>query len=146
MTNVFFSVGLNLLFYPFFSNSTALKCNKIAITLYIEYLCSWINHAASWPLDTAQQQHCCAPGPIIVNLCHSKAMTWRCVWKILRRMSGAQSSLLEGISDNDLDRSSSSSQEGSTENLTLKPSVARRRAGLQEVENVYITVSLFFFF
>lgn len=61
-------------------------------------------------------------------------------------MSGAQSSLLEGISDNDLDRSSSSSQEGSTENLTLKPSVAQRRASLQEVENVYIMVSLFFFF
>lgn len=61
-------------------------------------------------------------------------------------MSGAQSSLLEGISDNDLDRSSSSSHEGSTENLTLKPIVARRRASLQEVENVYITVSLFFFF
>lgn len=61
-------------------------------------------------------------------------------------MSGAQSSLLEGISDNDLDCSSSSSQEGSTENLTLKPSVARRRASLQEIENVYITVSLPFFF
>lgn len=63
-------------------------------------------------------------------------------------MSAAQSSLLEIISDNDLDPGSGSSQEGSTENLALKPSVARRRANLQEVENLYITVSmlLFFFF
>lgn len=57
-------------------------------------------------------------------------------------MSAAQSSLLENIGDTDLDPGSGSSQEGSTENLLVKPSVARRRANLQEVENVYITVSL----
>ncbi|XP_073325989.1 rho GTPase-activating protein 4-like isoform X1 [Pagrus major] len=56
-----------------------------------------------------------------------------------KSMSAAQSSLLEGISDDDLDPSSGSSQEGSTENLTVKPSVARRRANLQEIENLYIT-------
>lgn len=60
-------------------------------------------------------------------------------------MSAAQSSLLESISDDDLEPSSGSgsSQDGSTENLTVKPSVARRRANLQEIENVYFTVSLF---
>lgn len=58
-------------------------------------------------------------------------------------MFAAQSSLLESISDNDLDPSSGSFQEGSNENLTVKPSVARRRANLQDVENLYITVSLF---
>lgn len=57
-------------------------------------------------------------------------------------MSAAQSSLLENIGDTDLDLGSGSFQEGSTENLLVKPSVARRRANLQEVENVYITVSL----
>lgn len=56
-------------------------------------------------------------------------------------MSAAQSSLLENIGDTDLDPGSGSSLEGSTENLLVKPSVARRRANLQEVENVYITVS-----
>uniref|UniRef100_A0A669BXU0 Rho GTPase activating protein 4a n=1 Tax=Oreochromis niloticus TaxID=8128 RepID=A0A669BXU0_ORENI len=44
-------------------------------------------------------------------------------------------SLLEGISD-DLEPSS---QEGSTENLTVKPSVTRRRANLQEIEYLYFT-------
>lgn len=57
-------------------------------------------------------------------------------------MLAAQSSLLENIADTDLDPGSGSSQEGSTENLLVKPSVARRRANLQEVENVFITVSL----
>ncbi|XP_040008476.1 rho GTPase-activating protein 4-like [Xiphias gladius] len=58
-----------------------------------------------------------------------------------KNMSAAQSSLLESISDDDLEPSSGSgsSQDGSTENLTVKPSVARRRANLQEIENVYFT-------
>ncbi|XP_076597059.1 rho GTPase-activating protein 4-like [Chaetodon auriga] len=56
-----------------------------------------------------------------------------------KSMLAAQSSLLESITDDDLDPSSGSSQEGSTENLTVKPSVARRRANLQEIENLYIT-------
>lgn len=60
-------------------------------------------------------------------------------------MLAAQSYLLENISDNDMDPSSGSSQEGSSEHL-IKPSVARRRANLQEVENGYIMVSRFFFF
>ncbi|XP_028265950.1 SLIT-ROBO Rho GTPase-activating protein 3-like [Parambassis ranga] len=53
-------------------------------------------------------------------------------------MSSFEASLLEGIGDDDLDLSGSS-QEGSTENLTVKPSVARRRANLQEMENLYFT-------
>lgn len=57
-------------------------------------------------------------------------------------MSAARSSLLENISDNELDPGSVWSQEGSTENLPLKPCVARRRASLQEVESLYISVSL----
>lgn len=60
-------------------------------------------------------------------------------------MLAAQSYLLENISDNDMDPSSGSSQEGSSEHL-IKPSVARRRANLQEVENGYIMVSRLFFF
>lgn len=56
-------------------------------------------------------------------------------------MLAAQSSLLENIGDTDLDPGSGSSLEGSTENLLVKPSVARRRANFQEIENVYITVS-----
>uniref|UniRef100_A0A3Q2Q3L4 Rho GTPase activating protein 4a n=2 Tax=Fundulus heteroclitus TaxID=8078 RepID=A0A3Q2Q3L4_FUNHE len=58
-----------------------------------------------------------------------------------KSMSTAKSSLLEGIGDDDLEPSIGSglSQEGSTENLTVKPSVARRRANLLEVENVYFT-------
>lgn len=59
-------------------------------------------------------------------------------------MLAAQSCLLENVSDNDLDPSSGSSQEGSTEQL-VKPSVSRRRANLQEVENGYITVSQLLF-
>lgn len=57
-------------------------------------------------------------------------------------MLAAQSSLLENIADTDLDPGGGSSQEGSTENLLVKPSVARRRANQQEVENVFITVRL----
>lgn len=57
-----------------------------------------------------------------------------------KNMLAAQSCLLENISDNDLDPSSSSSQDGSTEHL-IKPSVARRRTTPNEVENGYITVS-----
>lgn len=62
-------------------------------------------------------------------------------------MSTVEGSLLEGIGDDDLELNSGSgwSQEGSTENLTVRPSVARRRASLQEVENLYFTVSPFFF-
>ncbi|XP_023283300.1 rho GTPase-activating protein 4-like isoform X2 [Seriola lalandi dorsalis] len=58
-----------------------------------------------------------------------------------KNMSAAQSTLLESISDDDLEPSSGSgsSQDGSTENLTVKPSVARRRANLQEIENLYFT-------
>lgn len=56
-----------------------------------------------------------------------------------KSMVAAKSSLLESICGDDLDPSSSSSQEGSTENLTVKPGVARRRASLQEIENLYIT-------
>ncbi|XP_042347544.1 rho GTPase-activating protein 4-like isoform X2 [Plectropomus leopardus] len=54
-------------------------------------------------------------------------------------MLTAQSSLLESIGDDDLEPGSGSSQEGSTENLTVKPSVARRRANMQEIENLYFT-------
>ncbi|XP_035809610.2 SLIT-ROBO Rho GTPase-activating protein 3-like isoform X1 [Amphiprion ocellaris] len=55
--------------------------------------------------------------------------------------SSVQSSLLEVISDDDLELSSGSgsSHDGSTENLNMKPSVARRRASLQEIENLYFT-------
>lgn len=61
-------------------------------------------------------------------------------------MSAAQSSLLENISDDDLEPNSGcgSSQEGNTEILTVKPTVARRRASMQEMENLYFTVSLIF--
>ncbi|XP_050927160.1 LOW QUALITY PROTEIN: SLIT-ROBO Rho GTPase-activating protein 3-like [Lates calcarifer] len=59
----------------------------------------------------------------------------------MKNMLAAQSSLLEIIGDDDLEPNSgsSSSQDGSTENLTVKPSVARRRANLQEIENLYFT-------
>ncbi|XP_028439048.1 rho GTPase-activating protein 4 isoform X2 [Perca flavescens] len=56
-----------------------------------------------------------------------------------KSMSVAQSSLLESVCDDDLEPSSGLSQEGSTENLTVKPSVARRRASMQEIENLYFT-------
>ncbi|GAA6222799.1 SLIT-ROBO Rho GTPase-activating protein 3-like [Lates japonicus] len=59
----------------------------------------------------------------------------------MKNMLAAQSSLLEIIGDDDLEPNSGSgsSQDGSTENLTVKPSVARRRANLQELENLYFT-------
>jgi len=56
-------------------------------------------------------------------------------------MWAAQSSLLESIGDDDLELGSGSSHQGSTENLAVKPSVARRRANGQELENLYFTVS-----
>ncbi|KAM4737192.1 rho GTPase-activating protein 4a [Anableps anableps] len=58
-----------------------------------------------------------------------------------KSMSTAKSSLLEGIGDDDLEPSMGCglSQVGSTENLTVKPSIARRRASLLEIENVYFT-------
>lgn len=61
-------------------------------------------------------------------------------------MSAAQSSLLEGISEDDLELNSGtmSSQEGSIESLAARPSVACRRANLQELESLYFTVSLYF--
>uniref|UniRef100_A0A1A7WJR1 Rho GTPase activating protein 4a n=1 Tax=Iconisemion striatum TaxID=60296 RepID=A0A1A7WJR1_9TELE len=56
-------------------------------------------------------------------------------------MSAARSSLLEGISDDDLEASSGSSQpqEGSNENLSLRPNGTRRRVNLLEIENLYFT-------
>uniref|UniRef100_A0A3Q2DJT5 Rho GTPase activating protein 4a n=1 Tax=Cyprinodon variegatus TaxID=28743 RepID=A0A3Q2DJT5_CYPVA len=57
-----------------------------------------------------------------------------------KSMSAAKSSLLAGIGDDDLESSTGLSQAGSTENLTMKPSVARRRANLLEVENLYLVV------
>lgn len=59
-----------------------------------------------------------------------------------KSMSAAQSSLLENISDDDLEPGSGLSQEGNTDILTVKPTVARRRANLQEIENLHFTVSL----
>uniref|UniRef100_A0A3B5BJ06 Rho GTPase-activating protein 4-like n=1 Tax=Stegastes partitus TaxID=144197 RepID=A0A3B5BJ06_9TELE len=62
--------------------------------------------------------------------------------KYILQLISAQASLLECISDDDLELSSGSgsSHDGSTENLTVKPSVARRRAAnLQEIENSYFT-------
>ncbi|XP_029361869.1 rho GTPase-activating protein 4-like [Echeneis naucrates] len=58
-----------------------------------------------------------------------------------KKMSTAQSSLNESISDDDLEPSTSSSlsQDGSAEDLTIKPSVARRRANAQEIENTFFT-------
>ncbi|XP_056279631.1 rho GTPase-activating protein 4-like isoform X2 [Pseudoliparis swirei] len=56
-----------------------------------------------------------------------------------KSMWAAQSSLLESIGDDDLELGSGSSNQGSTENLAVKPSVARRRANGQELENLYFT-------
>ncbi|XP_024865040.1 rho GTPase-activating protein 4 isoform X2 [Kryptolebias marmoratus] len=58
-----------------------------------------------------------------------------------KSMSTSQSSLLEGIGDDDLEAGGGAGlfQGGSTENLTVRPSVARRRANLQEIENLYLT-------
>ncbi|KAM9855337.1 rho GTPase-activating protein 4a isoform 2-T2 [Aulostomus maculatus] len=54
-------------------------------------------------------------------------------------MSATQSSLLDNISDDDLEPCSTACEDGSTENLAARPSVARRRANLQEIENLYFT-------
>ncbi|TMS16376.1 Rho GTPase-activating protein 4 [Larimichthys crocea] len=56
-----------------------------------------------------------------------------------KSMSAAQASLLESISEDDLELGISAAQEGSTENLMVKPSVTRRRTNLQEIENLYTT-------
>lgn len=56
-----------------------------------------------------------------------------------KSMSASQSSLLESIGDDDLEPGNSLSQDGSTENLAVKPSVARRRSNVQEIENLYFT-------
>lgn len=61
-----------------------------------------------------------------------------------KNMLAAQSCFQENISDNDLDPSSGPSQDGCPEHL-MKPSVARRRANLQELENGYIMVRQFYF-
>ncbi|XP_068185360.1 rho GTPase-activating protein 4-like isoform X2 [Antennarius striatus] len=53
-----------------------------------------------------------------------------------KNMLSAHSCLLDSICDDDMNPSSD--QEGSTENLTAKPSLAQRRASLQELENLYI--------
>lgn len=55
-------------------------------------------------------------------------------------MAKAHVTLVGGISDDDLDQAEKS-QEDSTENLTAKTSTAKRRANLQEIENLYFTVS-----
>ncbi|XP_019944240.1 rho GTPase-activating protein 4 isoform X2 [Paralichthys olivaceus] len=57
--------------------------------------------------------------------------------EVSKNMSAAQSSLLESIGEDDLEPSLS--QDVNTENLIVKPSVARRRANLQEMENLYFT-------
>lgn len=44
----------------------------------------------------------------------------------------------------DFDLEPNSSQEESTESLLARPSVARRRANQQEIENLYLTVRFFF--
>lgn len=61
--------------------------------------------------------------------------------EVSKSMSAAQSSLTESVCEDDLELSggSVSSQEGSTEYLAARPSVARRKANLQELENVYFT-------
>ncbi|XP_004070741.2 SLIT-ROBO Rho GTPase-activating protein 3 isoform X2 [Oryzias latipes] len=58
-----------------------------------------------------------------------------------RSMVMVHSTLLEGIGDEDLDQSSGHglSQEGSTENLSAKSSMAKRRANMQETEGLYFT-------
>ncbi|AWP09648.1 putative rho GTPase-activating protein 4-like isoform 2 [Scophthalmus maximus] len=57
-----------------------------------------------------------------------------------KNMSAAQCSLLESVADDDLEPGGGGScLDDGTENQTVKPSVARRRANLQEMENLYIT-------
>ncbi|KAF0036310.1 hypothetical protein F2P81_011622 [Scophthalmus maximus] len=59
-----------------------------------------------------------------------------------KNMSAAQCSLLESVADDDLEPGGGGScLDDGTENQTVKPSVARRRANLQEMENLYITAS-----
>ncbi|XP_024149814.1 SLIT-ROBO Rho GTPase-activating protein 3 isoform X2 [Oryzias melastigma] len=53
-------------------------------------------------------------------------------------MAKAHVTLVGGISDDDLDQAEKS-QEDNTENLTAKTSTAKRRANLQEIENLYFT-------
>nr|XP_057941182.1 rho GTPase-activating protein 4-like [Doryrhamphus excisus] len=62
--------------------------------------------------------------------------------EVNKRMSASQSSLLETINDMDFEYNSSSSgssHEENTENQLVRPSVARRRANQQEIENLYFT-------
>ncbi|XP_077405120.1 rho GTPase-activating protein 4-like [Vanacampus margaritifer] len=54
-----------------------------------------------------------------------------------KNMSAAQSSLLETTAD--LDSELNSNQEESTESSSARPTVARRRANQQEIENLYLT-------
>ncbi|XP_077370117.1 rho GTPase-activating protein 4-like [Festucalex cinctus] len=54
-----------------------------------------------------------------------------------KSMSAAQSSLLDAMADLDLEFNSN--QEESTESSLVRPSVARRRAIQQEMENLYLT-------
>lgn len=61
--------------------------------------------------------------------------------KAAESMAAAKSSLLDSINDDDLEPSSGPSQEVSSETVVAKPSVARRRANLQETETLYFTVS-----
>lgn len=69
------------------------------------------------------------------------------VLQACKSMSRSQSSLLEGMGDDDLDPSGGAlSHGGSNENLTVRPSVARRRANLQDIENLYFAVSLLFIY
>ncbi|XP_037629957.1 rho GTPase-activating protein 4-like isoform X2 [Sebastes umbrosus] len=55
-----------------------------------------------------------------------------------KNMSAAQSSLLESIGDDDLEPSGGLTQEDA-DNLMVKPSVARRRANVQDIEILYLT-------
>ncbi|XP_061759429.1 rho GTPase-activating protein 4-like isoform X3 [Nerophis ophidion] len=59
--------------------------------------------------------------------------------EVNKSMLAAQSSLLETISDVDLEPSSGTSQEENTESQSVRPNVARRRANQQEIENLYFT-------
>nr|XP_046252657.1 SLIT-ROBO Rho GTPase-activating protein 3-like [Scatophagus argus] len=93
------------------------------------------------PHDGDQVCEVCAEGEMETRLkqmqTRLKAVTQE-MEEANKSMAAAQASLLESISDDDLDPCSGSFQEGSTENLTVKPNVARRRANLQETENIYI--------
>ncbi|XP_059188600.1 rho GTPase-activating protein 4-like isoform X1 [Centropristis striata] len=94
------------------------------------------------PHDGDQVSEVCAEGEMICEL-ETRFKQIQTRLKIVtqeteeasKSVSASQSSLLESIGDDDLDLS----QDGSTENLAVKPSVARRRANMQEVENLYFT-------